>query len=113
MVSPVDLLNAHADALFGPGTDELPTPPSGDSESAALMALAERVKAALAPITPAPAFVEALGHELVRTAAPAVEILPSQRSSWIIGAAAVGSALSLLGLLHFLRGNRRVLKRAS
>jgi len=111
VVSPVDLLNAHADALFGPG--ELPSPPAGDSESAALMALAERIQAALAPVRPAAAFVEALGHRLARTAVSSVEVLPSRRRPWIIRATAVGSALSLLGLLHFLRGSRRVLKRAS
>lgn len=113
LVSPVDLLNAHAEALFGPEEGELPTLSSGDSELVLLMALAERIKAVLAPVKPSPAFVEALGHELAQTSMPAVEILPSRRPPWIIGAAAVGSALSLLGLYHFLRESRRLLRRAS
>ena len=113
MVSPVDLLNAHAEALFGPEEGELPTLSSGDSELVLLMALAERVKAVLAPVRPSPAFVEALGHELARPAAPAIEVLPSRQQPWIIGAAAVGSALSLLGLYHLLKGSQRLLKRAS
>jgi len=113
LVSPVDLLNAHAEALFGPEEGELPTLSSGDSELVLLMALAERVKAVLAPVRPSPAFVEALGHELARPAAPAIEVLPSRQQPWIIGAAAVGSALSLLGLYHLLKGSQRLLRRAS
>lgn len=111
MVSPVDLLNIQADAFFGPG--ELLTSPSDDPELAALMALAERVKMALVPVRPSRSFVEALGRDLAQTAVPTVEVLPSRRRPWIIGAAAVGSAFSILGLLHFLQGGRRVLKRVS
>ena len=118
MVSSVDLLNAHADALLGSGAEGLPAGPRDDSELtvpavADLMALAERVQAALAPASPSPAFVDALAHELLRIAVPAVEVLPPRRRSWIIGATAVGSALSLLGLLQFFWGSRRVLKRVS
>jgi hypothetical protein len=118
VVSSVDLLDAHANALVGPAVTRLPTSPLGDSELAAptvanLMALAERIQAVLTPISPSPAFVDALRHKLVWNAVPAVEVLPSRARPWIIGATAVGSALSLLGLLQFLRGSRPTLKRVS
>lgn len=111
MVSPIDLLNTHAEMLCESGEDKVPLS-SDDPELTALMALAERVKAALTPVRPTPAFVEALGRELAQTEAPAVEVLPTRRRPWIIGAAAVGSALSFLGLFHLLRGGR-VLRKVS
>lgn len=111
MVSPIDLLNTHAEMLCGSDEDEVPLS-SDDPELTALMALAKQVKAALTPVRPAPTFVEALGRELTQTEASAVEVFPTRRRPWIIGAAAVGSVLSFLGLFHLLRGGR-VLRKVS
>ena len=113
MVSTADLLNTQAGTLFMSGADEPLVPPPDDTVVVALMALAEQVNAALVPATPTPGFVKTLGHDLARTAALEVEVFYSRERPWIIGAAAVGSALSLLGLFHFLAGSRRALKRAS
>jgi hypothetical protein len=118
MASSVDLLDAHADALFAPEIESWPTSSPGDSGSATpaateLMALAEQVQMILIPIHPSPTFVDGLGHRLAQAAIPTVEVLSPWRRSWIIGATAVGSALSLFGLFQFLRGGRRTLKRAS
>jgi len=113
VVSSADLLHAQADALLGPGVAGLATSPPDDADLAALMALAERVQVALAPMSPSPAFVDMLRRKLARSAVPAVEVLPPQRRAWIIGATALGSALSLLGLLQFMRGSRRALKKVS
>jgi hypothetical protein len=116
--SSVDLLDSHADALLAPQTEGSLTSPPGDVDSADpaaadLMVLAERVQALLVPINPSPIFVEGLRYKLAQTAVPMVEVFSPWRRSWVIGATAVGSALSLLGLLQFLRGSRRTLKRAS
>jgi len=118
VVSSVDLLDAHADALFASETEGPSASSPGHSGSvtpaaAELMTLAEQVQTMFIPISPSPTFVDGLGHRLAQAAIPAVEVLPPWRRSWIIGATAVGSALSLLGLFQLLRGSRRTLKRAS
>lgn len=118
VASSVDFLDAHADALLAPETERPSASFSGDSDSVTpavveLMALAEQVRTMFIPINPSPTFVDGLRHKLAQTAVPAVEVLPPWRCSWIIGATALGSALSLLGLLRFLRGSRRTLKRVS
>jgi hypothetical protein len=88
-------------------------PDSADPTGLALWSLAERVRTSLIPIEPSSAFVDELRRSLTQTAAPMVEVFSPWRYSWIIGATAVGSALSLLGLLQLLRGSRRSFKRAS
>ncbi len=118
VTSSVDFLNAHADALFAPESEKPSASSPDDADSAApavaeLIALAEQVRIVLIPINPSPAFVDGLRYKLAQAAMPAVEVLPPWQRSWIIGATAVGSALSLLGLLQFLRGGRRILKQAS
>jgi hypothetical protein len=118
VVSAIDLPNCHANGLCNCEMKSLATSPSADPDLAAsavagLMELAERLRAVLTPISPSPAFVNALGLELTRRTLPVVEVLPSRRRSWIIGATAVGSALSLLGLLQLMRGSRRALRKAS
>lgn len=118
MTSSVDFLDAHADAPFAPESERPFESSPDDSNSvtpavAELIALAEQVQTVLIPINPSPIFVEELRQRLAQAAVPAVEVLPPWQYSWIIGATAVGSALSLLGLLQFLKGGRRSLQRAS
>jgi len=64
----------------------------------------------LAPVEPSPRFVQALRQELVRRAArQPVRFVERYRRMIVVGLAALGSALSLAGLLLFylLRGRAR------
>jgi hypothetical protein len=122
VTSPVDALmealTAHADSLFEPELGErgvsrrdasgLPARALGD-----LMVLAESVWAVLAPVKPPSAYVDELERKLREAASvPPIEI-STPGPSWVVGAAAVGSVLSLLGLYHLLRRGRHPLRRAS
>jgi len=112
--SVADILSVHACQLLGPGVKARPTPFPDNPELTELMALAEQVQAALPPVRPPPAFVKSLGRELREMGAVSnVEVLPPQTSSWVVGAAALGSVLSLLGLFHLVRETRHVLRKAS
>jgi hypothetical protein len=73
----------------------------------ALLHLTERVKQALVPVQPSPTFVKDLAQQLVITNNRRVEC-PGRRH-WreiFIGAAAVGSALSVIGLVAYLLRSR-------
>ncbi len=64
----------------------------------------------LTPVEPSPRFVQALGQDLVRRAArQPVRFVERYRRMIVVGLAALGSALSLAGLLLFylLRGRAR------
>lgn len=118
MSSCVESLNSDVHESFSPTRGETRRLRTGRSDSAdptvvALRSLAKRVRTSLIPIEPSPAFVDELRSSLTQTAAPMVEVFSPWRYWWILGATAVGSALSLLGLLQLLRGTRRNLKRAS
>jgi hypothetical protein len=72
-----------------------------------LLLLAENLKETLVPVQPSPAFVKNLLQQLV---AAHREELPRQRPSlrrWVVlGAAALGSVLSIVGLVVYLIKNR-------
>ncbi len=84
-------------------------PELGD-ELASLFELAAEVKRVLAPAHPAPAFRGELHRELIQTAEHRLaEPLPS-RPAWqgvMLGVAALGSALSVAGLVGYLLALRR------
>jgi hypothetical protein len=104
----IESLADHADAL-NQGRDTtaaLLTRYSQDSpELATLLALARSLKTVMEPVTPAATFKANLHQQLqqgILTTTP-----QPARSVWWIGAAAVGSFLSLAGLLiWFLRRPR-------
>ena len=108
MLSPSDALNAHANTLSEQGVSGTAAASSADLALAALMVLAEQARMALSPIQPSEGFVNALGHELCQAvAAPVAEIILPRRPSWVVvGVTAVGSALSVLGVLCLLRTGR-------
>ncbi|HHS97843.1 MAG TPA: hypothetical protein ENK08_08090 [Chloroflexi bacterium] len=103
----IELLAAHADRLNDPSAP-LPEPrPEEMKYLAPLMEIAERLKATLVPVEPSAAFVRSLRRELVEAARR--RQTPSQRSrrGWIIGAAALGSALSVAGVVALILRLRR------
>jgi len=113
----VEGLNPNARESFSPTRRETRGSRTGRSDPAdptvlALRSLARQIRTSLIPIEPSPAFVDELRYSLTQTATPMVEVFSPWRNPWILGATAVGSALSLLGLL-LLRGSRRTPKRAS
>ena len=72
-----------------------------------LLDLAEQLKWVLVPIKPSPVFVANLARQL--GAASAGRVTHAFRDHWreiVFGAAAVGSALSVIGLVAYLVRNR-------
>ena len=114
MASASDTPVAYIGASSETELSESSIPSPDDSELAEYMSLAKQLRTLLHPIKPSAAFVDALDHKLRQAAIePSVEVLPSQRMSWVVGAAAVGSVLSLLGLFHLLRGSHHAIGKAS
>jgi hypothetical protein len=118
----VEVLAAHADQLAGAGADGedyLNLFPAYRTELAPLLRIAERVKAALVAVEPAPAFEAGLRQDLMKAAIRRAEerenkrrIFRLRRRGILIGAAAVGSALSVAGIVAALLLRQRALARA-
>jgi hypothetical protein len=86
---------AHRSGLHGePG-------PPGTAE------VAQRLSAAMVPVEPSTAFVRSLGKELLETARQQQQAARRVRRGVVIGAAAVGSALSVAGLVTLILLRRR------
>ena len=81
-------------------------------ESGSLLHLAEQLKQALVPVQPSPKFVQNLLRQLVviNKKEPAQRPVRSYRRGVVIGAAAVGSALSVIGIVAYLVRNRLQMK---
>jgi len=80
-------------------------------ELRALLDLAEQLKWILVPIQPSPVFVANLARQL--SAASAGRVTHALRDHWreiVLGAAAVGSALSVVGLVAYLVRQRGQVK---
>jgi len=71
------------------------------------MEIASRLKEAMPPVEPSAAFVRSLGRELVEAARRRREDARSLRRRLVIGAAALGSVLSLAGLVALIVMRRR------
>jgi hypothetical protein len=118
----VELLAAHADGLISDGADGedyLNLFPAYRSELTPLLGIAERVKAALVPVEPSPAFEAGLKKDLLAAAIQRAEeegqkkrISFLHRRGVLIGAAAVGSALSVAGIIAALLLRQRAMARA-
>jgi hypothetical protein len=119
----VEVLAAHADQLIGKqgdSQDYLNLFPAYRAELAPLLRVAERVKAALVPVAASPAFEAALRQDLLAAAVQRTKereqtkskrIAFLRRREVLIGAA-VGSALSVLGILAALLWRQRSIARA-
>ena len=121
----VEVLAAHADHMIsdeagGAGSkDYLDLFPDYRAELKPLLGIAERVKATLVPVTPSPAFETGLKQDLVAAAIQrAKEKEERKRVSFLrrrgvlIGAAAVGSVLSVAGIVAALLLRQRAIARA-
>lgn len=117
----VEVLAAHADRLVGNkanGEDYLNLFPAYQAELAPLLRIAERVKAVLAPVTPSPAFEAGLKQDLLAAALQRSEeqkeekqVFFLRRRGVLIGAA-VGSVLSVVGIIAALLWRQRSIARA-
>jgi len=115
-----EILAAHADHLAGDkanGEDYLDLFPAYRSELGPLLRVAERVKAALAPVTPSPEFKVGLKQDLLAAAVRRVEerkvdrrVSFLNRRRVLIGAA-VGSVLSVAGIIAALIWRQRTMAR--
>lgn len=104
-----EVLAAHADDLTRGQINReicLKRVPDRREELETLLRLAEQVKSSLVPVQPSPTFVRNLVRQLVladdeESARPA----HGYRREVVIGAAAVGSALSVIGVVAYLVRN--------
>jgi hypothetical protein len=118
----VEVLAAHADRLMDDGPeseDYLNLFPAYRAELTPLLGIAERVKAALVPVTPSPAFEAGLKQDLLEAAIQRAEekeekkrVSFLRRRGVLIGAAVVGSALSVAGIIAALLLRQRATARA-
>ena len=118
----VEVLAAHADHLMDDGPeseDYLNLFPAYRAELTPLLGIAERVKAALVPMTSSPVFEAGLKQDLLEAAIQRAEekeekkrVSFFRRRGVLIGAAAVGSALSVAGIIAALLLRQRAMARA-
>ncbi|MCC7355265.1 MAG: hypothetical protein IT330_16090 [Anaerolineae bacterium] len=107
-----EILAAHADHLNrgGDGADYLVMFADHRDQLAPLLTLAERVKRALVPMQASPLFRDRLRHDLATAALGRRDTpqpaRPNHRLELVIGAAAIGVSVSLVGLVAYLRRSR-------
>jgi len=107
-----EILAIHADRLNRgqPGLDAQDTSADEFASLEPLMQLAERIQAALTPVQPDPAFVRRLGKQLVFATSESRKIVTLRtRRAILVGAAALGSAVSIasaLGIIAYLVHHR-------
>ena len=96
-----EILSAHVDRLAGHGEPTLHFDLSDEEQNrmAPLFQLAERLQQSMQPIQPSPDFVRSLGKELVDHARRQVRVTKRLRRSALIGAAALGSLLSIASVV--------------
>ncbi|NOZ27437.1 MAG: hypothetical protein GXP39_05210 [Chloroflexi bacterium] len=112
----VDWLNKYADGLVrGESQAISPSalPPELADEARSLMELTDVLAATLKPVRPRPSYREHLHQGLIQAAqrkqtqrALARRHVRVSRRQWMLGAAAVGSAVSVLGVVAYLLRNR-------
>ena len=96
-----EALAAHADELLGqPGTAQ-PVDTTGEEygQVAPLFQLAERLRRNMQPVQPSAIFVRSLGKELAASAQHQVALAKRTRRGVLIGAAAVGSLVSIASVV--------------
>lgn len=121
----VEVLAAHADHLIGDeagggvSKEYLDLFPAYQAELKPLLRIAERVKATLVPVAPSPAFEAGLKQDLLAAAIKRAEekedkkrVSFLRRRGVLIGAAAVGSVLSVAGIVAALLLRQRSIARA-
>jgi len=109
-----EILAAHADQLKkgqGKGSDYLAMVPDYQDKLQPLLETAEKVKEVLEPVEPAPAFRQSLHDDLLaagrrRLTGGVPQLARSYRGQVLIGAAAVGSAVSVVGAIAYFIHSR-------
>jgi hypothetical protein len=96
-----DILIAHAEKLLGqPGTrQQIAIEDEDNQELVPLFTLAERLYQSMPPVQPSAAFVHSLGKELAGSAKHQVATARRMRRGVLIGAATVGSLVSIASLV--------------
>jgi len=110
----VEALLAYADDLnrgMAHRETYLSQVPDQRDELEALLRLTERLKQALVPVRPSATFVETLAQQwVVADGEKVMQMVRAHRREIFIGAAAVGSALSVIGLVAYLVRSRGQVK---
>ena len=110
----VETLMAYADDLNQGMVDReiyLSQVPDRRYELEALLRLTDRLKQALVPVRPSATFVKSLARQWVRADCGEMpRTTRDYRRGIFLGAAAVGSALSVIGLVAYLVRNREQVK---
>jgi hypothetical protein len=110
----VETLIAYADDLNQGVVDReiyLSQVPDRRGELEALLRLTDRLKQALVPVRPSATFVKSLARQWVRADCGEMpRTARDYRRGIFLGAAAVGSALSVIGLVAYLVRNREQVK---
>jgi len=109
----VEIVSAHADQLKKgqkKASDYLGMFPDYQEELKPLLETAEKVQRALKPVEPDPAFCQSLHEDLLAMArkmtGEAPQLAKSHRKQLIIGAAALGSVVSVAGAFAYLIRSR-------
>ncbi|MBN1179277.1 MAG: hypothetical protein JXD18_08705 [Anaerolineae bacterium] len=103
----VEALNGHASQLNGQPGASVRLASDEVLQLRPLMDLAEHLKLAMVPVEPPTAFVRNLGHELLEASRYQQTAARRMRRGMVIGAAAVGSALSVAGVVTLIVLRRR------
>jgi hypothetical protein len=92
---------AHAEGLIGypEAMQQIHITDEEHSRLAALFELAERLQQSMQPVQPSAAFVRSLGKELVASAKRQITLTKRLRRGALIGAAALGSLLSIASVV--------------
>ena len=95
------VLSAHANGLSGRPEvmQQINLTDAERDQLTPFFQLAERLHQNMQPVQPSSTFVRSLGHELVNNAKHQVALSKRLRKSVLIGAAAVGSLLSIASLV--------------
>ena len=119
----IEILASHADQLIKGEAregDYLALFPHRREELGPLLTVAEKVKRALVPVEPAPAFRRRLRKGLLAAAHQRLARQPADRGlalgsrrGILIGAAALGSAVSVVGVIAYLVRSRAKIQHAA
>ena len=95
------VLIAHADELIGrpEAMHDLEVTDAERAQLAALFRVTDRLRDTMVPVSPSAAFVRSLGRELANTAKHQIAITRRMRRGVLIGAAAVGSLVSIASIV--------------
>jgi len=102
-----EVLAVHADILNGVSDGPLSLTPEEEADLQPLMEVAGRLKRVMVPVEPSTVFVRSLGRELVEAARRQQKVTRRLRRGLLIGAAALGSLASVVGVVALVLHRRR------